>query len=119
MVRGVPDLKVMINGSILILSAHRDSLLLTSTSSLATPCNAPVSVVFDGPPSSSSAALDWVVNTGILTRESLESGLLSLPCNNGVFSMSMDNMSVASSLALDLVLGTHWLLLIASKLGSE
>ncbi|KAJ7653801.1 hypothetical protein B0H17DRAFT_1146959 [Mycena rosella] len=53
-------------------------------------------------------SLDWILNSGIHTVGSIASGILTLPCVNGVFSVQM-NLSVVSGLPSDLVLGREWL----------
>lgn len=78
------------------------------STTLATFCEVPVSVVFDGNASSSSVCLEWVLNSGIGPRNSRISGLLSLPGDAGVMSMDLNNIPVASSLHSDLVLGLDW-----------
>ncbi|KAJ7752501.1 hypothetical protein DFH07DRAFT_1061706 [Mycena maculata] len=76
--------------------------------SIPTFCNVPVSAVFDGNAASSSVSLDWVMNSGIPTQNSRASGLLSLPCDAGIMSMLLNNISVAASSPSDLVLGLDW-----------
>ncbi|KAF7364201.1 hypothetical protein MSAN_01079400 [Mycena sanguinolenta] len=77
-------------------------------SSPATFCNVPVSTEFDGCAACSYASLEWVINSGLRTRDSQVSGSLALPCNVGVISMYLNNVPVAASLASDLVLGLDW-----------
>ncbi|KAJ7710545.1 hypothetical protein B0H17DRAFT_1123681 [Mycena rosella] len=78
-------------------------------SSPATFCNVPVSTRFDGQAPSSSVSLDWVIDSGLRTRASQLSGLLTCPCHAGVISMCLNNVPVTASLTLDLVLGLDWL----------
>jgi hypothetical protein len=78
-------------------------------SSPATLCNVPVSTRFDGQAPSSSVSLDCVINSGLRTRASQLSGLLTLPCHVGVISMCLNDVPVAASLTSDLVLGLDWL----------
>ncbi|KAJ7128635.1 hypothetical protein C8R44DRAFT_732960 [Mycena epipterygia] len=75
--------------------------------SIPTLCDVPVSAVFNGNAASSSR-LDWVMNSGVRTQNSRASGLLSLPCDAGVMSMFLDNISVGAALPSDLVLGLDW-----------
>ncbi|KAJ7243107.1 hypothetical protein B0H12DRAFT_1074086 [Mycena haematopus] len=75
---------------------------------LATFCNAPLSVVFDHT-RGSCFSLDWIVNSGLETRNSKASGILTLPSNNSVVSGSMNIVPVAVGLPSDLVLGLDWL----------
>ena len=81
----------------------------SSMPSLATFCNVAISTGFNGHATSSSVSLDWVINSGLRTRASQLSGLLTLPCDGGVISMCLNNVPVAASLASDLVLGLDWL----------
>ncbi|KAJ7691293.1 hypothetical protein B0H17DRAFT_1179642 [Mycena rosella] len=53
-------------------------------------------------------SLDWVLNSGICAVCSVASGILTIPCVNGAFSVQM-NLPVVSSLTSDLVLGQDWL----------
>ncbi|KAK6991982.1 hypothetical protein R3P38DRAFT_3437831, partial [Favolaschia claudopus] len=71
-------------------------------------CGAAVSVHFDSQSTHSRVSLDWVINHGLRTRDSQVSGSLSLPSNCGVISGNFSNVSVASSLNYDLVLGLDW-----------
>lgn len=89
-------------------TAHK-SFAFSSMSSPATFCNVPVSTRFDGQTPSSSVSLDWVINSGLRTRASQLSGLLTLPCHAGVISMCLNNVPVTASLTSDLVLGLDWL----------
>ncbi|KAJ6449064.1 hypothetical protein C8R45DRAFT_947607 [Mycena sanguinolenta] len=75
---------------------------------LAILCNVPISTGFDGRAPKSWVSLDWVFGSGLRTRGSQLSGLLTLPCDVGVISMSLDVL-VAASLGCDLVLGLDWL----------
>ncbi|KAJ7896891.1 hypothetical protein B0H13DRAFT_2033311 [Mycena leptocephala] len=84
------------------------SSLLPSMSSAATFCDMPMSAIFDGNATSSSIALDWVMNSGLRTASSRASGRLTLPSDTGNISMSMDNLSVDASPLSDLVLGMDW-----------
>ncbi|KAK6972005.1 hypothetical protein R3P38DRAFT_3487146 [Favolaschia claudopus] len=77
-------------------------------SSSASFCDAPVSVHFDPESTHSRISLDWVINHGLRTRNSQVSGSLSLLSNRGVISGDFSNVSVASSLNYDLVLGLDW-----------
>ncbi|KAJ7832273.1 hypothetical protein B0H13DRAFT_2679174 [Mycena leptocephala] len=76
--------------------------------SIATFCDVPVSAVFNSNAASSSVSLDWVMNSGVPTQNSRASGLLSLPCDAGVMSMFLNDISVAASSPSDLVLGLDW-----------
>jgi hypothetical protein len=87
---------------------RRTLLAFAPMSSLATFCNVPVSAVFDSNASSSTVCLEWVINSGLRTRNSQASGLLSLPANAGFVSMYLNNLPVAASLPSDLVLGLDW-----------
>ncbi|KAK7006916.1 hypothetical protein R3P38DRAFT_2555077 [Favolaschia claudopus] len=54
-------------------------------------------------------SLDWVLDSGIPCQRSVASGVLAIPCmDSAVFSTHID-ISVASSLPFDLVLGRYWL----------
>ncbi|KAF7357327.1 hypothetical protein MSAN_01328400 [Mycena sanguinolenta] len=64
-------------------------------------CNVPVSA-------GCSVSLHWAINSGIRAQNSLVSGLLALPSNNGIVSGYVNNVLVASSLPFDLVLGLDW-----------
>ncbi|KAJ7934134.1 hypothetical protein B0H13DRAFT_2306153 [Mycena leptocephala] len=77
-------------------------------SSPATFCGVPVSTGFDSRAPSSSVSLDWVMNSGLRTHASQVSGLLTLPCNAGVVSMSLCNIPVAASLTADLIPDLDW-----------
>ncbi|KAJ6532538.1 hypothetical protein B0H19DRAFT_1272800 [Mycena capillaripes] len=76
-------------------------------SSLATFCDVPVSAVFDDNAANSSVSLDWVVHSGLRTRNSQASGHLCLPSDISVISLDI-NVTIAASLASDLVLGLDW-----------
>ncbi|KAJ7851932.1 hypothetical protein B0H14DRAFT_3866192 [Mycena olivaceomarginata] len=78
-------------------------------SSLSTFCNVAVSTVFDVHAARSSVSLDWVINSGLRTRASQLSGLLTLPCDAGLISMCLNDVPVTASLASDLVLGLDWI----------
>ncbi|KAK7046187.1 hypothetical protein R3P38DRAFT_3420690 [Favolaschia claudopus] len=77
-------------------------------SSSASFCDAPISVHFDCQSTHSRVSLDWVINHGLRTRDSQVSGSLSLLSNCGMISGDFSNVSVASSLNYDLVLGLDW-----------
>ncbi|KAF7361356.1 hypothetical protein MSAN_01168300 [Mycena sanguinolenta] len=77
-------------------------------STLSTLCDVAVSAVFDRNAAGSSVSLDWVLNSGIRTHNSRVSGLLTLPTNLGVLSVSVNGVLVAPSLPSDLVLGLDW-----------
>jgi hypothetical protein len=91
------------------------SLLPPPTSSLATFCNAPISIGFDSNAATCRVSLDWVINSGLPTHNSQVSGLLTLPCDIGVMSMVFDNVPVMASLASDLVLSLNWLNLVRAS----
>ncbi|KAJ7200370.1 hypothetical protein GGX14DRAFT_660283 [Mycena pura] len=55
-------------------------------------------------------SLDWILANGISVRNSVASGVLSLPYGDGLCSLEM-HLSPAASLAYDLVLGRDWVLL--------
>jgi hypothetical protein len=76
-------------------------------SSLATFCDVPVSAIFDNHAAHSCVSLDWVINSGLRTHNLQASGRLCLPSDIGVISLDM-NVSIAASLASDLVLGLDW-----------
>ncbi|KAJ7776500.1 hypothetical protein DFH07DRAFT_980644 [Mycena maculata] len=78
-------------------------------SSPVTFCNVPVSTRFDGQALRSCVSLDWVINSGLHTRTSQLSGLLTLPCHAAVISMCLTGVPVTASLTSDLVLGLDWL----------
>ncbi|KAJ7490647.1 hypothetical protein FB451DRAFT_1361446 [Mycena latifolia] len=78
-------------------------------SSVATFCDVPISTAFDGHAATSCVSLAWVINSGLRTRNSQASGVLTLPCNTGVISMVLNNIPVAASPASDLLLGLDWL----------
>jgi hypothetical protein len=71
-------------------------------------CNLPISTGFDAHAATSCVSLDWVINSGLRTHNSQVSGVLTLPSDVGVISMSLNNMSVAACLTSDLVLGLDW-----------
>ncbi|KAJ7106779.1 hypothetical protein C8R44DRAFT_681147, partial [Mycena epipterygia] len=48
------------------------------------------------------------MNSGLRTRNSRASGLLSLPSNTGFFSMYLNDIPVVASSPSDLVLGSDW-----------
>ncbi|KAJ7793114.1 hypothetical protein B0H13DRAFT_2689710 [Mycena leptocephala] len=68
----------------------------------------PVSAIFDGNAATSSFSLEWVMGSGLRTRNSRASGLLSLPCNTGFIFMCLNDIPVAASSPSDLVLGLDW-----------
>ncbi|KAJ7855086.1 hypothetical protein B0H13DRAFT_2283715 [Mycena leptocephala] len=68
----------------------------------------PVSAIFDGNAATSSLSLEWVMGSGLRTRNSRASGLLSLPCNTGFIFMCLNDIPVAASSPSDLVLGLDW-----------
>ncbi|KAJ7451909.1 hypothetical protein FB451DRAFT_1374177 [Mycena latifolia] len=78
-------------------------------SSVATFCDVPISTAFDSHAATSCVSLAWVINSGLRTRNSQASGVLTLPCNTGVISMVLNNIPVAASPASDLLLGLDWL----------
>ncbi|KAJ7921014.1 hypothetical protein B0H13DRAFT_2656207 [Mycena leptocephala] len=57
----------------------------------------PVSAIFDGNAATSSLSLEWVMGSGLRTRNSRASGLLSLPCNTGFIFMCLNDIPVAAS----------------------
>ncbi|KAJ6520974.1 hypothetical protein DFH09DRAFT_1098052 [Mycena vulgaris] len=71
------------------IEVEKRSVLLDPANgkSLATFCDVAISTGFDGRAASSSVCLDWVINSGLRTRSSQLSGLLTLPCDAGVISM--------------------------------
>lgn len=71
-------------------------------------CDLPISTGFDGHAATSCVSLDWVMDSGLRTRNSQASGVLTLPCNLGAISMFLNNVPVAASLACDLLLGLDW-----------
>ncbi|KAJ7804887.1 hypothetical protein B0H14DRAFT_3872702 [Mycena olivaceomarginata] len=71
-------------------------------------CNLPLSTAFDQDQDTSMLSLDWVLRTGIHAVCFAASGILMLPAVDCMFSVQMD-LSVASSLPFDLVLGRDWL----------
>ncbi|KAJ7127328.1 hypothetical protein C8R43DRAFT_1240451 [Mycena crocata] len=70
----------------------------------ATFCNLPLSTAFDSNAEKSALSLDWVLNSGVAAVRSAASGILTLPCENGVFCLEI-NLPIVSSLPFDLVLG--------------
>ncbi|KAJ7301736.1 hypothetical protein DFH08DRAFT_906461 [Mycena albidolilacea] len=74
----------------------------------ATFCNLPLSTAIHQDQDTSMLSLDWVLQTGIHAVRSAASGHLMLPAVDCMFSVQMD-LSVASSLPFDLVLGRDWL----------
>ncbi|KAJ7024708.1 hypothetical protein C8F04DRAFT_1130642 [Mycena alexandri] len=77
-------------------------------------CGVPISTRFDGHATSSCVSLDWVINSGLHTRNSQASGVLTLPANMGAISMFLNNVPVAASLPSDLLLGLDWFNLAVS-----
>jgi hypothetical protein len=90
----------------------RFSQKLSPMSSGATFCDAVVSTRFDGRATSSRVSLDWVINSGVPTRGSRISGRLALPCDTGGISILLSDVTVATSLPCDLVLGLDWVQLM-------
>ncbi|KAJ7936603.1 hypothetical protein B0H13DRAFT_2303649 [Mycena leptocephala] len=76
-------------------------------SATATFANVAVSTAFNGDAAASCISLAWILNSGLRTYNSRASGLVKLPCDDGVISMTMD-IPVAASLSHDLVLGMDW-----------
>ncbi|KAJ7813275.1 hypothetical protein B0H14DRAFT_3150015 [Mycena olivaceomarginata] len=74
----------------------------------ATFCNLPLSTAFDQDQDTFMLSLDGVLQTDIHAVHSAASGILMLPAVDCMFSVQMD-LSVASSLPFDLVLGRDWL----------
>ncbi|KAJ6537894.1 hypothetical protein B0H19DRAFT_1270286 [Mycena capillaripes] len=66
-------------------------------------------------PKCSLVSLNWKLTSGILALQSLVSGVLTLPSDNGVNSINV-KLSVIASLAYDLVLGRDWLLFFRETL---
>ncbi|KAJ7084566.1 hypothetical protein B0H15DRAFT_1023721 [Mycena belliarum] len=77
-------------------------------SATATFSNIAVSTTFDNEAATSSISQAWVLKAGLDTCNSVASGLVTIPCDGGVISMSM-NVPVAASLSHDLVFGMDWL----------
>jgi hypothetical protein len=71
-------------------------------------CNIPLSVSVDPAASQSLISLDWILTSGIPASGSCASGVLTLPSGNTVCSMHM-NLSVASGIPYDLILGRDWI----------
>ncbi|KAF7354502.1 hypothetical protein MVEN_01139500 [Mycena venus] len=76
-------------------------------STTATFSNVAVSTAFNGDAATSCISLAWILNAGLRTSNSRVSGLVNLPCEDGVISMTMD-IPVVASLSHDLVLGMDW-----------
>ncbi|KAJ7654758.1 hypothetical protein B0H17DRAFT_1186156 [Mycena rosella] len=70
--------------------------------------NMSLTTAFNCDTEKSLLSLDWVLNSGICAVCSVASGILTIPCVNGAFSVQM-NLPVVSSLTSDLVLGQDWL----------
>ncbi|KAJ7070374.1 hypothetical protein B0H15DRAFT_807093 [Mycena belliarum] len=85
------------------------------SSHLATFCDVPLSTRFDGHTTTSLVSLDWVFNSGLRALNSQLSGLLTLPCEDGVISMVL-NSTVTASLASDMVLGLDWYNFVKSSM---
>ncbi|KAJ7625277.1 hypothetical protein DFH06DRAFT_1339623 [Mycena polygramma] len=75
---------------------------------MATLCDLPISTGFDSHSAASYLSRDWVVKSGLSTRDSQISGLLTLPSDVGVISLRLNNVSVTDSLSADLLLGLDW-----------
>ncbi|KAF7350249.1 hypothetical protein MVEN_01328400 [Mycena venus] len=70
--------------------------------------NLAISTTFDINAPNSMLSLDWVLQTGVSASRSVSSGILTVPCGESAFSVQME-LSVASSLPFDVVLGRDWL----------
>ncbi|KAJ7109691.1 hypothetical protein C8R43DRAFT_1139493 [Mycena crocata] len=70
----------------------------------ATFCNLPLSTAFNCNAEKSVLSLEWVLNFGVSTVRSTASGILTLPCEGGVFPLEI-NLPIVTSLPFDLVLG--------------
>ncbi|KAJ7662882.1 hypothetical protein B0H17DRAFT_1093318, partial [Mycena rosella] len=73
----------------------------------ATFSNVVVSTAFDSDAATSRISLAWILDAGLHTSNSRATGLVTLPYDGGVISMTM-HILVASSLSHDLVLGMDW-----------
>ncbi|KAJ7511408.1 hypothetical protein B0H11DRAFT_2215231 [Mycena galericulata] len=76
-------------------------------SAAATFSDVAVSTAFNSAAATSCISLAWILNAGLQTHNSRASGLVKLPCKDGIISMTMD-IPVAASLTHDLVLGMDW-----------
>ncbi|KAJ7708476.1 hypothetical protein B0H14DRAFT_3642863 [Mycena olivaceomarginata] len=74
----------------------------------ATFCEIPVSTSLDPLSANSLVSLDWILSSGIPARQSVASGVLTIPSTDTVYSMHL-KVSVAADLSCDLVLGRDWL----------
>ncbi|KAJ7207628.1 hypothetical protein GGX14DRAFT_396446 [Mycena pura] len=77
-------------------------------SASATFCEIPLRTAFDAQSCDSLVSSEWILSAGVPTRQSMASGVLTVPSTDTIHSMQL-KASVAADLPFDLVLGRDWL----------